>query len=76
MVCCGMNASMEVFDYEVQIGKWLHGMTKNPNNNTNMLDKVVFFTLFIRACAYSKTHGGIFFSRQCFFFYMLDIQIT
>ena len=40
-----------------------------------MIDKVVFLTLFISSCAYSKTHGSIFFPRHFLFFYlMLNIQ--
>ena len=75
MVCCCMNASMEVFYYEVQIGKLIHGMTKNPNYKKNMIDKGFFLTLFISSCAYSKTHGSIFFPRHFLFFYlMLNIQ--
>ena len=49
-------------------------MIKNPNYIKNMIKLVCFFTLFIRACAYSKTHGGIFFPRHFFFFSMLNIQ--
>ena len=75
MVRCCMNASMEVFYYEVQIGKLIHGMTKNPNKKKNMIDKVFFLTLFISSCAYSSTHGSIFFPCHFLFFYlMLNIQ--
>ena len=75
MVCCCMNASMEVFYYEVQIGKLIHGMTKNPNLKKNMIDKVVFLTLFISSCAYSKTHGSIFFSPP-FFIFLFNVKHT
>ena len=37
-----MNASMEVFYYEVQIGKLIHGTTMIPNKNKNMIDSVFF----------------------------------
>ena len=51
-------------------------MTKNSNKIKNTIDKVGFFTLFIRACAYSKTQGGIFVSHHCFFcfFYVKHLK--
>ena len=41
-----MNASMEVFYYEVQIGKLIHGMTKNPNLKKNMIDSCFFNIIY------------------------------
>ena len=46
MVRCCMNASMEVFYYEVQIGKLIHGMTKNPNKKKNMIDSFFFNIIY------------------------------
>ena len=74
MVCCCMNASMEVFYYEVQIGKLIHGMTKSPNYKKNMIDSCFFYVIYSLLCLFKNARQH-FFSPP-FFIFLFNVKHT